>query len=40
MLYVFYTDPWLMAFFILLTSHAEITYKKEAGQIYFRNSVK
>lgn len=40
MLYVFYTDPWLMAFFILLTSHAEIIYKKEAGQIYFRNSVK
>jgi O-antigen ligase len=29
MFYVFHTDPWLMAFFILVTSHAEMTYKND-----------
>lgn len=29
MVYVFHTDPWLMAFFILLTSHAEVAFKKD-----------
>ena len=29
MFYVFHTDPWLMAFFILLTSHSEVIYKNE-----------
>ena len=27
--YVFHTDPWLMAFFILLTNHAENIYQKD-----------
>ena len=29
MFYVFHTDPWLMAFFILLTCHAESIHRKE-----------